>query len=48
MTVISAPEGQGSETVILTYQKGNEEFEIMETVYEKAEEDIRPRRGLKK
>jgi outer membrane lipoprotein-sorting protein len=29
-----APEGQRSETVTLTYLKGNEEFGILETVYE--------------
>ena len=29
-----APEGKSSETVILSYKKGNESFEITETIYE--------------
>lgn len=34
-----AAEGQGSETVILSYQKGRENLEIIETVYENKSEE---------
>jgi len=33
------PEGQGSETVILSYQKGTENFDVIETVYENKSEE---------
>lgn len=34
-----AAEGQGSETVILSYQKGTENFDVIETVYENKSEE---------
>jgi hypothetical protein len=35
----TAAEGQGSETVILSYQKGTENFDVIETVYENKSEE---------
>lgn len=36
----TAPEGQGSETVILNYKKGAESFDIIETIYQSKPEDV--------